>query len=241
MSKPDRREILRRVAAGTISAGEAAAQLDAIAEPDDDPIAVQRVRVIRQFGNAEVVGDATVRDAVADGAHQARIEGDVMIIDGAYTDEPGSFIFGIPRHFAQNSLVVRMNPKLALDLRLQGGTIRVRGVDGPIQAEVQAGSATIDGFSKPINLSVQAGSVKAIGRLDEGQSRIACDAGSVTLHLEHGSQVRVKARAHMGKVSLPGPIEDAGLRGAQEVTVGDGTASLVVETSMGSVRVTADQ
>jgi len=42
----------------------------------------------------------------------------------------------------------------------------------------------------------------------------------------------------VGKVSLPG---DAGARGAQDVIVGDGTASLVIETNMGSVKVTADQ
>jgi hypothetical protein len=42
----------------------------------------------------------------------------------------------------------------------------------------------------------------------------------------------------MGKVTLPG---DAGARGAQEVIIGDGTASLKIETNMGSVKVTADQ
>jgi hypothetical protein len=45
----------------------------------------------------------------------------------------------------------------------------------------------------------------------------------------------------MGKVELPGDLAVTGGRGVQQVTVGDGTGSVLVETNMGSVKVTADE
>ncbi|HET9849693.1 MAG TPA: hypothetical protein VFR68_14190 [Candidatus Dormibacteraeota bacterium] len=242
MVKTDRREILSRVAAGTISPEEAAAQLDSInATETEAETAIRKVRVVRQLGVVEIVGDPNVRGAVAEGPHEARIEGDVMVFEGPSNgDEPGSFFFGIGRSLANEKLLVRLNPSLALDLQLQAGSCRVSGVEGPIRADVQAGSATIEGFAKPFDLSVQAGSVKASGCCSEGESRIACDAGSVTLHLERGSGMRVRARAHMGKVALP-DAEVTGTHASHEVTIGDGGGSLVINTNMGSVKVTADQ
>jgi hypothetical protein len=243
MSKTDRREILSRVAAGTITPEEAAARLDAINESEmDAERAIRKVRVLRQLGSVEIVGDPNVRDAVAEGPHQARIEGDVMVFEGPTVEEDdGGFFFGIGRHLANEKLLLRVNPALGLDLQLQAGSCRVRGVEGPIHADVQAGSATIEGFAKPFDFAVQAGSVKASGCCNEGESRIACDAGSVNLHLERGSGLRVKARAHMGKVALPGDATIAGSRASQEVMIGDGGGSLVIESHMGSVKVTADQ
>jgi len=242
MSKTDRREILSRVAAGTISPEEAASQLDAVThdEKETEP-AIRRVRVIKQLGPAEIIGDPSIREAVAEGQHRARIDGDTMIIEGQMVEDWGGFIFGTPHSGGRDRLVVRVNPSLSLDLELQAGNCRVSGVDGPIRADVQAGSATIEGFSKTLDLSVQAGSVRATGRLDEGDSRIACDAGSVNLHLERGSSVRVTTRVNMGKVSLPVGVAFAGGRGAQDVTIGDGVASLTIDTNMGSVNLTADQ
>jgi len=243
MSKADRREILSRVAAGTISPEEAASQLDAVdKDQEDTEPGIRCVRVIKRLGSAEVIGDPNVRDAVAEGQHRARIEGDAMIIEGEVVNEPGTFItrswLGFPEHSSGDRLVVRVNPALALDLQVQAGSLRVSGVEGPIRADVQAGSATIDGFRKPLDLTVQGGSIRANGRLDDGESRIGCDAGSVNLYLERGSSVRIKAQAHMGKVVLPGV---AGADGAQDVSVGGGAASLLIKTSMGSVRVTADK
>ena len=242
MSKTDRREILGRVAAGTISPEEAAAQLDGLA---DEPStgAVERVRIERQFGSVDIVGDPTVREAVAEGPHRARIDGDVMVIESEPDDGSGGFAFGFavgrPFGIGIDKLLVRMNPKLALDLELQAGSCRVRGVTGPIKAEVQAGSATIDGFQSPLTLSVQAGAVRANGCLREGSSTITCEAGSVGLHLERGSSVHITADSALGKVSLPGANTGKG-RSTREAVVGDGLADLQIRTSMGSVTVSAD-
>lgn len=242
MDKVDRREILSRVAAGTISPEEAASQLDSInrAEEVAEP-SIRKVRIIRRLGVLEVFGDPTVREAVAEGSHQARIDGDVMVFEGESTAErDGGFFFGIGRNIANERLTVRVNPSLGLELQLQAGSCRIRGVEGPIRGEIQAGSATIDGFKSELNLSVQAGSLKASGCLDAGESRISCDAGSVNLNLEQGSSVQIKARATMGKVELPGNIGVGGTKGSNTLTVGGGAGSLVIDANMGSVKVSTN-
>jgi hypothetical protein len=242
MDTSDRREILSRVAAGTITPEEAAAQLESAGQAQPQPAGrIRLVRVIKQLGPAEIIGDPTVREAIADGPHRARIDGDVMVIEGESSDEPGGFIFGFGRNLGSDRLLVRMNPSLPLDLQVQAGSCRVQGLKAEIRAEVQAGSASIDGFGKSFDLSVQAGSVRATGRLDEGDCRIGCDAGSVNLHLEHGSSVRIQARASMGKVTLPAGEVVAGVDGGRDVTIGHGRASLRIEANLGSVNVSADR
>ena len=241
MIKPDRREILSRVASGTLSPEDAAAQLDAIDAGERQPqSSIRTVRVIRQLGSAEIVGDPSVRDAVAEGQHHARIEGDVMVFEGWNTDVPGGFVFGFGRNLASGAVVVRMNPELGLDVQVQAGDCHVRGVQGPIRAKVQAGSATIDGFISPVDLTVQAGDLQATGRLDRGDSRVGCKAGSVRLHLERGSSVRIKARSALGDVELPGRGTRLGVAGTEEYVIGDGAGSLAIETTMGSVKVTTE-
>lgn len=240
MDKPDRREILSRVAAGTISPEEAASQLDSLGQTEEtaEP-GIRRVRIARQLGSVEIIGDRSVREAVAEGRHRVRIEGDTMIFEGEGWDEAGGFVFGFARNWATEKLLIRVNPSLALELNLQAGNCRVSGVEGPIHADVQAGSATIDGFRHELHISVQAGSLKASGILDQGDSRITCDAGSVNLMLERGSSVRIQARASMGKVELPGAIRVNPRSSRQEVQLGEGAGLLRIDTNMGSVRVAA--
>jgi hypothetical protein len=241
MREADRREILSRVANGTLTPEEAASQLDSLDADQRQPeSSIRKVRIARQLGAFEIVGDPSVRDAVAEGHHHARIDGDVMVFEGWGSGGPGGFIFGFGRNLADDRLLVRMNPALALEVKVQAGDCRVRGIEGPIRADVQAGSATIDGFASAIDFSVRAGDLRATGRLDSGTSRIACQAGSVALHLERGSSVRIKARSSLGDIELPSGTTQVGETGAEELVVGDGAAALAIETTIGSVKVTAE-
>ena len=241
MSNEDRREILSRVAAGTITPEEAASQLDRLnrAEAASQP-AIRCVRVARHLGSVEIIGDPSVREAVAEGQHRARIEGDTMVFEPDPAADEGTFMFGFGRNWANDKLLIRVNPSTALELHIQAGNCRVRGVEGPIRADVQAASASIEGFRSSLTLSVQAGSIRASGRLDEGESTISCDAGSVNLVLERGSSVRIVSRASMGKVELLGDATAYSNRGGHEATLGGGTAALNVTTNMGSVRISAE-
>src|SRR6202521_5646448 len=106
--KDIQREILSQVAAGTLSAEEGAARLEALeTEPSvpstsrpsstsDAGTGVKQVRVVARLGNTEIIGDPSVSYAVAEGPHKARQEGDMMIIEQSPLDGEASFVFSRP-------------------------------------------------------------------------------------------------------------------------------------------------
>jgi len=256
-----RREILTQVAAGTITAEEGATRLESLETPAPPAPAPASpapglkgrfVKVISQFGSAEIVGDPSVAFAIADGPHRARQEGDTMVIEHQPFDEDDTFAFGKgesrPRialngaAIARRSLTVRMNPDLALTADVQAGNVRVDGVRGPITSEVQAGNLKVSDFRGSLNLVVQAGNVTAGGRLDSGASKVRCEMGQVKINLEKGSSVRITAHTTMGKVAIEGEGAELGGAGrsAREVTIGSGAATLDINCTMGNVKVSAD-
>jgi hypothetical protein len=261
-----RREILTQVAAGTLSAEDGAARLDSLeaggpsAEPNRTQAApptlptgstARQVKVVSQFGSAEIVGDPSVAFAVADGPHRARQEGDTMVIEHLPLDEDETFSFGqggsrrvVINGFAiqRRKLTVRMNPDLALVANVQAGNVRVDGVHGPITSEVQAGNCKVADFRGTLNLVVQAGNVAASGRLDSGTSKVRCEMGSVKINLEKGSSVRITAHTTLGKVAIEGESGERASVGqaGREVTIGSGAGTLDVECTMGSVKVSAE-
>lgn len=242
------REILSQVAAGTISAEEGAARLEALESapepaPQTPPApaqppagAVTKVRVTSRFGNAEIIGDPTVATVVAEGPHKARQEGDTMLIDqSVLSDDGNTFEFNrpyarvsIPGFEFNRNLIVRMNPALALHSRVQAGNVRIQGVKGPITSDVQAGNSIVEGFAGPVDLAVAAGNIEARGRLDGGTSSIKCQMGEVNVTLDRTSNVRIIARTTMGDIKL---------EGLKDNVLGSGTGSLDISCTMGDVKV----
>lgn len=260
-----RREIILAVSRGELTPEEAAARLEAaetqalppppqaaLPPPPPPPAApgnLTAVRVDSDFGSVRIYGDASVAGAVADGPHSAEQDGSTLVIRGDWTGT-GGFIFGRGRRFRINTgsnasldrINVRMNPRLALELAVKAGDVRVDGVEGPISADLWAGEIRIDGFRSPINLSVKAGEIRARGLLDHGESRIECQAGEVRLDLERGSSVRVRARASLGNIDLDDGNEGAVVGGGgQERVIGGGAGTLDIQASLGSVRVAAQK
>lgn len=261
-----KREILNQVRAGTITAEEGAARLDELAaeasakeapratgvatagSSSPSTVTAKSVRVLSQFGSAEVIADPSVDVALADGPHKARVDGDTLVIEHVPFQEEDTWTFGVAgRRIEINgldwktrrSMKVRMNPSLPLFANVQAGSLRVDGVHGPITAEVQAGSCTVNDFRAPLNVVTQAGSFTGSGRIDSGTSKVRCEMGSIRINLDRQSSVRITARTTMGKVSID---DDTGERaisgsGGKEVTVGSGTGALDVEGTMGSVRI----
>jgi hypothetical protein len=254
------REILTQVAAGKITAEEGAARLQSLEEvgaaetPTASPPGVgpdtRRIKVVSQIGSTEIVGDPSVAYVVADGPHSARQEGDTMVICHAPFEESDHFTFGRGERrafvngtdFHRRKLTVRMNPKLGLFASVQAGSVRIEGVQGPIDGEVQAGNCQVSGFRSPLSFVIQMGNLSASGRLDSGASKVLCEMGSVKINLEKGSSVRVTARSTLGKVSIEGASVDRVNLGqtGKEVTLGSGAGSLDVECTMGNVRVSAE-
>jgi hypothetical protein len=197
---------------------------------------VRLVRVDANFRPVEIIGDPAVREAVAEGSHRIRYEGDTLVVDGAtgFDDDDEDFgdddehrqpfgewfrvggpmirrgvhiNYGSGREFKPKPLRVRMNPDAGLEARVEAGPLKILRVHGPIKARVTAGPLRIEDFESPLDVRVAAGKVEATGRLDHGVSTIDCDAGKVTLHLTHGSHARVNASATLGKVDFGGGRE----------------------------------
>jgi len=247
----DRRQILDKVRLGELSPQEAALELQDLEASVIRPVTtvapaapggLARVRVVHEMGSVTVLGDASVAEAVADGPHTARRDGDALIIESEVTSRGFTFGGGRVRiGIDERRLVIRMNPALALDVDIHAGSLKVDGIPGPISGEVQAGSVVLDGFCAPLNLSVHAGSLKATGVLANGLSRVRCTAGSVKIHLSAGSDVRIVARTSMGKISLPDATLVGGIGAIRrEAVIGAGKATLEIEAELGSVAVTAD-
>jgi hypothetical protein len=249
------REILSQVAAGTISAEEGAARLEALESDPASPTTAQatpgtpagagikQVRVNAQLGNTEIIGDPSVSYAVADGPHKARQEGDTMVISQSPLDDEASFEFSrpegrirIPRFDLGGKLTVRMNPALPLAVKTQAGNLRITGLKGALAAEVQAGNCDITEFRGPMNIKVTAGNVTASGRLDSGASAIRCQMGEVRIALDKTSSVRIRARTTLGEISF----ENVEPTGKGELTVGSGVGTLDCDCTMGTIRIAVE-
>jgi hypothetical protein len=249
------REILTQVAAGSLSAEEGAARLEALeTEPttpsssrpsitSDAVTGIKQVRVFARLGNTEIIGDPNVSHAVAEGPHKARQEGDTMIIEQSPLDGEVGFEFSrpegrirIPSVDIGGKLTVRMNPALALSAKTQAGNLQINGLKGAVTAEVQAGNCDIADFRGPVNLKVMAGNVTAKGRLDSGASAIRCQMGEVRVVLDKTSSVRIRARTTMGEISFVN-VEPVG---KSEVTIGSGAGTLDCDCTMGTIRIAVE-
>lgn len=321
MSDAERRSILSQVAEGTLSPDEAAerlASLEADKSAHDQPgsqrtsvktaaggerglppgAPASRIRIVGSVRMVQIIGDANVKEASVEGPHDARREGDLLIIEGEGPEvawsQPGwrwnwnwagegaeeedaesrpkdwhvgyksgvGWSAGRPRNprvkvvgfpsaaaFAESisgarqrrspALKVRVNPHLPLEAGIKAGAMSITGVAAPIKAEADAASLQIKGFTGPLDATVNAGKLEATGLIDEGASRIECNAGKVDLRLDAGSSVKITARAELSRVNLPGAeTRSGGLLGSEhEATIGGGAATLSMEVNVGSATV----
>jgi hypothetical protein len=255
-----RREILTQVAAGTLTPTEAASRLDEVERGQTQAPAsqltssagadIRGVRVSSNFGRIIVLGDASVDQATAEGPHVARHENGIFVIETEQRSD-SDFWFGHRdggrwwNSVRGPTVTVRMNPRLEAWISADAGSVTVRDILASIHAEVQAGSLVIQGSAGPLDLAASAGSIRAEGSLREGNSRIRCEMGSIRIALAPDSDVRVSATANMGKVNLENGTAHS--RGGQrwgerqEAVYGSGTASLDIESQMGSVAVSQGQ
>lgn len=217
---------------------------------------IRRVRVDAGFGAVSITGDPTVTEAEIDGMHSASVDGDTLVIASEFGDVgPGTFSInlggrgrrirvntgsgarGIIATRGASALRIRMNPDLELDAKLDAGPLHIRGITAPIRARSSAGPIAIDGVRSPVDVAVNAGAIRINGLFTEGESRVRSDAGAIRIELDEGSNVTVSADAALGKIVLPG-MTDGGRKafGSRcEATIGDGAATLRVETAMGSI------
>lgn len=245
----DLKALLEEVAAGTVSAEDASSRIRAMGESDETPVEpVQRIVVKAGAVRLNVVADPNVAEAVAEGPHTMRREGDALLIStnttaGDYAVEPPRSAFmtwvGQMVNRVGARLDVRVNPNLPIQVLLVGGALELSGVQAGASIGVEAGSAQVAGGG-PLLLDIASGS----GRVDwtfTGQSRVRADMGSVSVLVRAESDVVVTAdtslgqalvRSHTGNLKAP---QDGSTPG---VTVGAGTGGLTVSSRMGSAQVT---
>jgi hypothetical protein len=314
------RAILEAVASGQLSPEEAATRLDQgdivddeAADRDDWPEPASNageagrafpgegpprlLRVQAAGRHLRVVGDDGVDQLDVEGLHEARREGDVLLVTAHRLSGEGSFSFiGPPfgrdalrawrdelRSFTRQArrasreahregrwasetpwdpsggggpdwrewqrwvepLVIRVHPDLAVEVDVSAAACTLTGLRGPTKLDVSAGTATLDAIRGPLDLRSQAASVRVRARMTEGRSRVHCDAGSVVVELEAGSDVTVRTQTELGRVRLRrggrAAGGGAGMHVNDELVVGQGTAVLDVDAVMGSVEINAEE
>jgi hypothetical protein len=216
------------------------------------------VRVAVSYRALRIIADPGVAGAFVSGEHTVRRDGEALVVEASGLplfsgdeDEPGTggrFSFSnLPRTIAKakalqnESLIVRFNPYLPLELDVAGASVRITGGEAGARLRLLASALKVDTLRGPLDLDAVSSSVK--GTLGpSGSSRLSAESSSVKISLLAGTGVRIHARNRMGKVVLPtgmtkGDMVDPGIR---EAVVGDGNGELAVEAVMSSVVIGAD-
>ncbi|MEY2469848.1 MAG: hypothetical protein QOF21_2546 [Actinomycetota bacterium] len=175
---------------------------------------IRTVKVDGSFRSIEIIGDDDVREAVAEGQHRLRWDGDVLVIDGTslgmHDDDdddddeqdedfegPGDWF----RVYAPHRLHrVRMSRGFDHDPRSRARPLRVRmNPDLAVDARVEAGPLTIRRVRGPVKARVSAGPLVIEGFESPLDVRVAAGKVSASGRVDHGvSTINCDA----GKVSL---------------------------------------
>lgn len=244
--------ILQEVAAGNLSPDEATARINALTPaPSQELVPDPAQRLLIKGGGVRliVLGDPSVKEAVADGPHRMSRDGDTLVISTDTTD--GDYSTEAPRSAFLNwlnqvmervgaTVTVRVNPALPLQLLLVGGALELSGINAAASVGVEAGSAKLTSGTGPLKLEVMSGSAK-VDWTFSGDSTVRADMGSASVLVRPESDVSITAEASLGQALVKA---HDGIRKAPQdmpttpVAVGAGTGTLHASTRMGSVQVT---
>lgn len=199
----------------------------------------RRVRIVGDPSVATVAvdGQHTVR---RDGSTlYVTGESELVPTDGAFTLLAGRRWHEIADRF-QNvgqdlELRVRVQPGLSVGAEVIAGSLQVDDVPALDHVRVTAGSLRVSGLESPVDLLVQAGSAQVETRQIGGRSRMRCESGSLQLTLAEGSDVRVRSDVQLGRFTTE-PERRARERD-RDVVLGTGAAEIDVEVVMGNVTV----
>jgi hypothetical protein len=250
------RDILNRVASGELTPEAAATLLAALntgetaagtGAPKSEPLPVKRLAIRARAVRLVVHADPSVDTAIAEGPHRISHEGEALVVHsdlsaGEYTAEAPRSMFTTwlqNMNRAGETLTVRVNPDLPLEVLNIAGSLELTGVHGGASIGVEAGSAKLLGGSGPLNLNVASGSADVEWRFT-GESLVNTDLGSARVSVLPGSDVSITAEAALGQSSIRmangTTIKATGKGTAPQapVVVGDGAGRLKVTSRLGS-------
>ena len=185
--------------------------------------AIRRVRVVGSFRSARVIGDPTVREAVADGPHVARQEGDLLIIESSLDEDLPGFVFNrgrwpwrmtMPPDAAARGHPGRppRPPRPPRPGRWRPGeeawrpwnlselTVRMRP-DLPLEVELSAGTLDTHGVTGPLRFDVRAGSARIEGARGPLDATVAAGSLRADAMLRAGAS-RVRCDAGSVRIHL---------------------------------------
>jgi hypothetical protein len=230
-----------------VGTGDTAAPTTGFTRRGDEAEVVRARRVVvRAVGRrVRIIGEPSVSTVSVDGAHVVRREGATLTVtsEGELGASLDGFTLMRSRSFEDvrdsllgfgRELAVRVNPDLEVEVEVTAGGVSVERVPKLSHVRVTAGSAKVLDAEGPLDLLVQAGSAKVEIRPTNGSSRLRVESGSLDVRIGSGSDVRVRSDSQLGKVSWQGSSHQGS---AEEVTVGNGAATLNLEVVMGSVQV----
>lgn len=206
---------------------------------------VDRISVRAVGRRVRIVSDRSVATASAEGPHVLRRNGSVLEVSSDGEIGPNLDGFSIlrpPRSLDElralglgKELLLRINPRIAVDVEVTAGSLTCTDVPFLGKVRVTAGGAELNGVAEVNDVLVQAGSAIVRGTITTGRNRIRVESGQLTIELDPGSNVTVRAEAQLGKVSWAGSTA-----ALDEVVLGNGSARLDVGVVMGWATLKAD-
>jgi hypothetical protein len=206
--------------------------------------AVERV-VVRAAGRrVRLIGDPSVKTAMAEDIHQTRRRSGVLEVSGEVEQFSGrGSAIGFIRSIRGlddlkalgigQELSVHINPELAIDVDVTGGSLATTGLPRLDQVRMTAGVATLNDVTEVSDLVVQAGQATVTGRFTSGLTRLRVESGQLTVKLDAASDVTVNAESRVGHISWDTAAEHT----ETELVVGDGTGRLDIGVVVGQATV----
>lgn len=127
-----------------------------------------------------------------------------------------------------------------LEVTAGSGAIAIDGVDGAITTETGSGAQTLSALEGSFTAEAGAGSITADVRSLEGDSSIETGSGAVSLTLPSAVDATLDVSTGSGDVTVEGSaVDHVETDGDDDVdlTLGDGTHALEIETESGVVEV----
>lgn len=219
---------------------------DAYSSDDDKPMnhgprpgGLERVKISSTGRRVRIIGDSSIATLSVEGQHVLRRTGTVMEITANGEIGPRFDGFSIIRpphkmeHFSDialgKELVVRINPKLIVDVELTTGGLKTSKVPRFGRVRVTAAGSSLEDVIEVQDLLAQAGSVSVEGPISSGRSRLRVESGSMSVTLTTGANVAIRGDAKVGRISWPGETNAE----VDEYVVGNGAARLEVSVLMG--------
>jgi DUF4097 and DUF4098 domain-containing protein YvlB len=185
------------------------------------------IEVTRKAGGSQTKGEKALKDHVVTTTQ----DGNKVEVRAEYTGDKSSGWFGRSPEL-QVSFIITVPRKFDVDLKTAGGSVKVAGLTGKVQAQSSGGSLDFAKIEGPLSGHTSGGSIAVAGC--KGKVEISTSGGSLKLGEIEGdvtaktSGGSIRANQLTGKSVVKtsgGSIEVAGIKGSIEAGTSGGSIS----------------